>query len=98
MGIVKKQIQRTLGPKGKALLRVIPHSASGLQGRTRANDNSSRRALQPVAAGIRPMKNTNKASLTQKAVQAMTDAVAKVVKDHLRRGRPLAVWRNGKAT
>ena len=44
------------------------------------------------------MKNTNKASLTQKAVQAMTDAVAKVVKDHLRRGRPLAVWRNGKAT
>ncbi len=44
------------------------------------------------------MKNTSKASLTQKAVQAMTDAVAKVVKDHRRRGRPLAVWRNGKAS
>jgi hypothetical protein len=44
------------------------------------------------------MKNRNKSSLTQKAVQAMTDAVAKVVKDHRRRGRPLAVWRNGKAS
>jgi len=44
------------------------------------------------------MKNTNKASLTKKAVQAMTEAVAKVVNDHRRRGRPLAVWRNGKAS
>ncbi len=31
------------------------------------------------------------------AVEAMTDAVAKVVEDHRRRGRPLAVWRNGRA-
>ena len=28
----------------------------------------------------------------------MIDAVAKVVEDHRRRGRPLAVWRNGKAS
>ncbi len=36
-------------------------------------------------------------SLTEKAVQALNDAVAKVVEDHRRRGIPLAVWRNGKA-
>ena len=36
-------------------------------------------------------------SLTQKATQALTDAVAKVVEDHRRGGVPLAVWRNGKA-
>ena len=44
------------------------------------------------------MKKSNQRSLTQKAVQAMTDAVAKVVEDHRRRGRPLAVWRNGRAS
>jgi hypothetical protein len=44
------------------------------------------------------MKKPNKQSLTQMAVKAMTDAVAKVVEDHRRRGRPLAVWRNGKAS
>ncbi len=43
------------------------------------------------------MKKTTKSSLTQKAMQALTDAVAKVVEDHQRRGRPLAVWREGKA-
>ena len=32
------------------------------------------------------------------AVKAMTDAVAKVVEDHRLRGRPLAVWRNGRAS
>ena len=43
------------------------------------------------------MKKRNESSLTQKAVQALTEAVAKVVEDHRRRGIPLAVWRNGRA-
>ncbi|MCX6927926.1 MAG: hypothetical protein NT154_32660 [Verrucomicrobia bacterium] len=43
------------------------------------------------------MKKLTKASLTQQAMQALSDAVAKVVEDHQRRGRPLAVWRDGKA-
>jgi hypothetical protein len=43
------------------------------------------------------MKKTTKSSLTQMAVQAMNDAVAKVVAEHQRRGKPLAVWREGKA-
>jgi hypothetical protein len=34
-------------------------------------------------------------TLTQKAMQALTDAVAKAVEEHRRRGIPLAVWRNG---
>ena len=43
------------------------------------------------------MKNPTKSSLTQKAMRALIDAVAKVVEDHRRQARPLAVWRNGKA-
>jgi hypothetical protein len=47
------------------------------------------------------MLNKNKrrkpSSLTQKAMQALCDAVAKVLEDHRRRGIPLAVWRDGKA-
>ena len=43
------------------------------------------------------MKKRTESSLTQKAMQALVDAVAKVVADHQRRGRPLAVWRNGEA-
>jgi hypothetical protein len=43
------------------------------------------------------MKKSTKSPLTQKAVQALNDAVAKVVEDHRRRGKPLAVWRGGKA-
>jgi hypothetical protein len=43
------------------------------------------------------MKKPGKSSLTQKAMQALADAVAKVVADHQRRDRPLAVWRDGKA-
>jgi hypothetical protein len=43
------------------------------------------------------MKKTTKISLGQKAMQALTDAVAKVVEDHRQRGKPLAVWRNGEA-
>lgn len=43
------------------------------------------------------MKKSSKPSLTQKAMQALADAVAKVVEDHRRQARPLAVWRDGKA-
>ena len=43
------------------------------------------------------MKTSSKPSLTQLAMQALTDAVAKVVEDHRRRAKPLAVWRDGKA-
>jgi hypothetical protein len=43
------------------------------------------------------MKKKAKSLLTQKAMLALTEAVAKVVEDHRRRARPLAVWRDGKA-
>jgi hypothetical protein len=43
------------------------------------------------------MKKSAPSSLTQKAMQALTGAVAKVVDEHRRRARPLAVWRDGKA-
>jgi hypothetical protein len=36
-------------------------------------------------------------SLAEKAMEALREAVAKVVEDHRRRGKPLAVWRDGKA-
>lgn len=36
-------------------------------------------------------------SLTEKAVAAMRAAVACVIEDHRRRGKPLAVWRDGRA-
>ncbi len=44
------------------------------------------------------MKKRTELSLTQKAMQAMAGAVAKVVEDHRQRAKPLAVWRDGKAT
>ena len=43
------------------------------------------------------MKKSKQSSLTQKAMRALTEAVAKAVEEHRRRGIPLAVWRNGKA-
>ena len=43
------------------------------------------------------MLNAENISLTQKAMQALADAVAKVVEDHRLQARPLAVWRDGKA-
>jgi hypothetical protein len=43
------------------------------------------------------MNKRNESSLTQKALPALTEAVAKVVEDHPRGGIPLAVWRNGRA-
>jgi hypothetical protein len=43
------------------------------------------------------MKNNFKSSLTAKALAALQEAVAQVVQDHRQSGKPLAVWRNGKA-
>jgi hypothetical protein len=43
------------------------------------------------------MKETSQPSLTERAMQALANAVAKVVEDHRRRAKPLAVWRDGKA-
>lgn len=43
------------------------------------------------------MKKSSQPSLTQQAMQALADAVAKVVDEHRRRAKPLAVWRDGKA-
>jgi hypothetical protein len=43
------------------------------------------------------MKRSTRKSLTEQAMQALTNAVAKVVEDHRRRAKPLAVWREGKA-
>ncbi len=36
-------------------------------------------------------------SLTDQAMEALANAVAKVVDEHRRQGRPLAVWHEGKA-
>jgi hypothetical protein len=54
------------------------------------------RSFGPTGRHI-PMKKNLKSSLTGKALAAFQVAVAKVVADHQRRGRPLAVWRNGEA-
>lgn len=43
------------------------------------------------------MKNISEMSLTEKVMQAMTDAVAEVIAEHQRTGRPLATWKNGEA-
>ncbi len=43
------------------------------------------------------MKRCPRTSLTEQAMQALTNAVAKVVEDQRRRAKPLAVWRDGKA-
>ena len=36
-------------------------------------------------------------TLSEKALRAMQEAVAKVVEEHRRSGLPIAVWRDGKA-
>ena len=46
---------------------------------------------------VQLVKKQRKRSLTEMATQALTEAVAKVVEDHQQSGRPLAVWREGKA-
>lgn len=35
-------------------------------------------------------------TLTEKAIAAMRDAVAKVIEEHRRDNLPLAIWRDGK--
>jgi hypothetical protein len=35
--------------------------------------------------------------MTRKALTALREAVAQVVEEHRREGRPLAVWQDGKA-
>ena len=37
-----------------------------------------------------------KQTLTEKAVAAMESAIKKVIIDHKRRNRPLAIWQDGK--
>ena len=41
-------------------------------------------------------KTVKRTDRTQRAVGAMKPAVAKVIEDHTRARRPLAVWRDGK--
>ena len=48
-------------------------------------------------SSLRSMKRPTRLSLTQKAFRALAEAVAEVVEDHRQRGKPLAVWRDGKA-
>ena len=43
------------------------------------------------------MKRQRETLLTDTALQALREAVAKVIEDHRIRSRPLAVWRDGKA-
>ena len=43
------------------------------------------------------MKRRKQPSMTQKALQALREAVAQAVEEHRRRGIPLAVWRDGRA-
>jgi hypothetical protein len=43
------------------------------------------------------MKKRKDLSLTEKATRALTDAVARVVEDHRRRQKPLAIWQDGRA-
>ena len=43
------------------------------------------------------MKGRKQSSMTQKALQALREAVAEAVEEHRRRGIPLAVWRDGRA-
>ncbi len=42
------------------------------------------------------MEKSDVEKLRNKAVGAMKAAVEKVILDHLRTGRPLAIWRDGK--
>ncbi len=55
-------------------------------------------ATYAVAARVSSwtMKKQTRISLTDKAMRALTNAVAKVVEDHRRQARPLAVWRDGR--
>jgi cytochrome c553 len=63
--------------------------------------NSSRRPhtlskaeqyLQKSAKEICAMKTQSQSALTQQAMRALTDAAVKVMEDHRRSAKPLAVW------
>ncbi len=43
------------------------------------------------------MKKLKRSSMTDKALQALREAVAQAIDEHRRRGIPLAVWRDGRA-
>jgi hypothetical protein len=43
------------------------------------------------------MKRHKQSSMTQRALQALREAVDQVLEDHRRRGIPVAVWRDGRA-
>jgi hypothetical protein len=77
-----------------ALPRQFVRSAAvDFQRRGWSDYNQRYRALRAIAAGVCTMKRPNKSSLTQKAMRALSDAVAKVVEEHRRQARPLAVCR-----
>ena len=57
----------------------------------------------PETSGVTGVKNERAGydsseidKLTEMAVCAMREAVAGVIEDHRRRGKPIAVWRDGK--
>jgi hypothetical protein len=81
---------------GFSLRQLVRHATFDLQSRVGQHYRQRRRALR-TAARICAMKKSNQPSLTQPAMAALADAVAKVVEDHRRQARPLAVWRDGKA-
>jgi len=43
------------------------------------------------------MKRQRRHPPTDQALEALRSAVAKLIEDHRRDGRPLAIWRDGKA-
>ncbi len=52
----------------------------------------------PLVRASTPRANQDALNeMSQKAMQALAEAVAKVVEDHRQRGKPLADWRNGQA-
>ena len=53
--------------------------------------------LPAIIAAKQPMKRQQKLLVTDPALQALRQAVAKVIEDHRSRGRPLALWRDGTA-
>lgn len=58
---------------------------------------SARMVSLPVTLSVVTAGKKRPQNLTQKAMQALTEAVSKTVGEHRKRGIPLAVWRNGRA-
>ena len=53
--------------------------------------------LPAIIAAKQQMKRQRNPLVIDPALQALREAVAKVIEDHRSRGRPLALWRDGKA-